>query len=80
MHSGACACPTSGRLRPDTAKGLLKPIARLLQTGDPGATVDRLFSSQHVEDLRLIIAVALIAVLLVLLIGVPLSFENVVVN
>jgi hypothetical protein len=80
MQSGARAFPTSGRLRPDTAKALLKPIARLLQTGDPGATVDRLFGSQHVEDLRLITAVALIAVLLVLVIGIPLSFENIVVN
>lgn len=80
VQSGARAIPTSGWLRPEIVKRLLKPIARLLQTGDPGATVNRLFRSQHVEDLRLIIAVALIGVLLALVIGVPLSLENVVVD
>jgi hypothetical protein len=32
-----------------------------LQTGGPAATVDRLFSSQHVKDLQLIVAVAFMA-------------------
>jgi hypothetical protein len=57
-------------------KQLLKPIARLLRTGDPAATVDRLFTSQHVMDLQLIIAFAFIAVLLILVVGLPLSIEN----
>lgn len=61
-------------------RACLKPLASLLKTGDPHATVDRLFSSQHVEDLRLIITVACIAVLLVLVIGIPLALENVIVH
>src|SRR5579871_5001103 len=55
----------------DIPKGLLDPIGRLLRTGDPAATVDRLFISEHVKDLRLIIAFALIALLLALVFGVP---------
>jgi hypothetical protein len=60
----------------DLSKRLLKPIARWLQTGDPAATVDRLFSSQHVKDLQLINAVAFGAVLLICVIGLLSSFEN----
>jgi|SRR5271168_3462967 len=60
----------------DITKRLLKPIARWLQTGDPAATVDRLFSSQHVKDLQLINAVAFGAVLLICVIGLLSSFEN----
>jgi len=66
---------SSRTVRPDFATRLLKPLARWLQTGDPAATVDRLFASQHVKDLRLIIAVACCAVLVVIVIGPPLSFE-----
>ena len=76
MQSVARASPTSGRAGPYLTKLLLKPIARLLQTGDPAVTVDRLFRSRHVKDLQLIIAVAFGAVLLVFVLGVPLSFEN----
>ena len=55
----------------DIPKRLLEPIARMLRTGNPAATVDRLFVSEHVSDLRLIIAFALIAVLVVLVFGFP---------
>ena len=59
------------------AKRLLEPIGRMLRTGEPAATIDRLFASQHVTDLRLIIAFALITVAAVLVIGVPLSLVTV---
>jgi hypothetical protein len=55
----------------DIPKRLLEPIGRMLRTGDPAATVDRLFVSEHVKDLRLIIAFALIAVLAVFFLGLP---------
>jgi len=62
----------SGRAKSDyIPKRLLEPIGRLLRTGDPAATVDRLFVSEHVKDLRLIIAFALIALLVALVFGVP---------
>ena len=51
-----------------------------LQTGDAAATLDRLFDSRHVDDLRLIVAVCLYGVLAVLLLGLPLAFESVWVN
>jgi hypothetical protein len=57
-------------------KQLLKLIERLLRTGDPAATVDRLFSSQHVTDLQLIVAFAFIAVLLIFVVGLALSIGN----
>jgi hypothetical protein len=38
----------------------LWPLQSLLRTGDPHATVDRLFDSQHVRDLRLIGGFALL--------------------
>jgi hypothetical protein len=53
----------------DIPKRLLEPIGRMLRTGDAAATIDRLFVSEHVKDLRLIIAFALIAVLVVLVSG-----------
>jgi hypothetical protein len=40
------------------AKRLLSPISFFLETGDPTDTVDRLFDSRHVNDLRLIAAAA----------------------
>jgi hypothetical protein len=54
----------------------LKPIERRLRTGDPAATLDRLFRSQHVQDLRLIVVVALIAVALIFFVGLLLTFES----
>jgi hypothetical protein len=55
----------------DIPKRLLEPIGRRLRTGDSKATIDRLFVSQHVQDLRLIIAFTLIAVLSVFALGLP---------
>lgn len=52
----------------DIPKRLLAPIRWILRTGDPAATMDRLFVSQHVEDLRLVIAFASVAVILILFI------------
>lgn len=51
-----------GLIKHDTAKMVLEPIARRLRTGQSTDTVDRLFASRHVNDLRLIAAVALILV------------------
>ena len=51
-----------GSIDPPTAKRVLEPLARHLRTGRSTDTVDRLFESQHVSDLRLIAAVALIVV------------------
>jgi hypothetical protein len=59
----------------DAAQRLLAWIARRLRTGDEAATIDRLFASQHVADLRLIVAVAAFAVFLVFGIGLVLSVE-----
>jgi len=60
----------------DMPKRLLEPLARMLRTGDPAATIDRLFVSQHVADLRLIIAFALVAIIVVFGAGVLLSIIN----
>jgi hypothetical protein len=51
----------SGRIVRAVAAWLLRQLARLMRTGDPAATVDRLFTSRHVKDLRLIIAGALLS-------------------
>jgi hypothetical protein len=53
------------------AKWLLKPLGLLLRTGNSAATVDRLFESEHVQDLRLIIAFILISLWTSLLLGFP---------
>jgi len=56
------------------AVALILWLPRLvLSTGEDEATVDRMFASRHVADLRLIIAGALLAALLVLLVGLPLT-------
>ncbi|HWW20815.1 MAG TPA: hypothetical protein VNZ06_08425 [Steroidobacteraceae bacterium] len=52
----------SGSMKHETAKRILAPIARRFMTGEPADTIDRLFSSKHVNDLRLILAVAFTAV------------------
>lgn len=71
MHTVDPVFCRSGRAKSDDiSKRLLKPVCRMLSTGDPAATVDRLFKSEHVSDLRLIIAFALVAVLLVLVVEV----------
>lgn len=62
---------SAGTKADDIPKRLLEPIRRMLHTGDPAATVDRLFVSEHVSDLRLILAFALIAVLVVFIFGFP---------
>ena len=55
----------------DIPTRLLSPIGRLLRTSDPAATVNRLFVSEHVKDLRLIISFALTALLAALVFGFP---------
>jgi|SRR5271166_1414776 len=79
MQNVAPASAVPDRAQPDIAKWVLKPIAHLLRSGDPHATVDRLFDSQHVKDLRLIIAAALCGVLgvfLILVIGFFLTLKE----
>jgi hypothetical protein len=69
MENAARASATPDPIRSGFAKWLLKPMALLLRTGDPHATMDRLFRSKHVRDLQLIIAAALVAVLVVFFIS-----------
>ena len=59
---------------------LLNVMGRALKTSDPAATVNRLFSSNHVQDLRLIVNVTLWLILLAVPIGLLLSFEYEVVT
>jgi hypothetical protein len=68
--SGNC----DGAKPDDIPKRLLAPFGRVLCSGDPAETIDRLFVSKHVKDLRLIISFALIAVVAILLFGLPGSF------
>ena len=65
--------------RPGVVSLLLK-IGRHLQTGDPAATIDRLFNSKHVKDLQLIVAVALAILALVFAFGLPSFVGNELVN
>jgi len=76
MQNAICAPTKPGRLGPAVVTSLLKPMASLLRTGEEAATMDRLFSSQHVPDLQLIVAFACIGVILVCILGIPLSLEN----
>lgn len=76
MRVAARASRFFGRTADDIPKLLLRPYARLLQTDDPAATINRLFRSEHVADLRLIVAFVLVAVYLVLILGLPLSLES----
>jgi hypothetical protein len=55
---------------------LFLKISRHLQTGDPAATIDRLFDSKHVKDLQLIVAVALAILALVFSLGLPFFVGN----
>jgi hypothetical protein len=80
VRNAAQVSPTSEPERPDVVKLLLNLLAGRLQTGDPAATVDRLFSSQHVKDLQLIVAVAFMAAVLILLLRLPLFVENELMN
>jgi hypothetical protein len=64
----------AGRIiRQDFPQWLLKPFSALLKTGEPASSIDRLFVSRHVKDLRLIAAAASISILLILAIGLILS-------
>jgi hypothetical protein len=53
-----------------TAQQVLAPLARRLKTGHVSATIDRLFTSRHVYDLRLIAAVGLIVVVWIFVVAV----------
>ena len=75
MQKAASVSPTSGPDRPGVV-GLLLKIGRHLQTGDPAATIDRLFNSKHVKDLQLIVAVALAILALVFAFGLPFFVGN----
>lgn len=74
MRSDDSVSGSSSRAKSrDIPERLLEPIGRALSTGDPAATIDRLFTSRHVADLRLVIAFASLAVTLLFVIGVVLS-------
>src|ERR1700733_15393485 len=60
--------------------GLLPLLARWVRTGDQAITVDRLFSSQHVRDLRFMISVTLNTFLLMFVIGAAVAVENEIVS
>ena len=68
--------PADRKPSPDFATLSLRPLSKLLETGSPAATVDRLFQSDHVKDLKLIVAVAFLGVILVFWAGILLSIEN----
>jgi hypothetical protein len=51
-------------------------VGRRVESGNPATTLDRFFRSQHVKDLRAIIVIALGALLVVFVVGLPLAFEN----
>jgi len=77
------ACPPR-RKRPATErkwpKRILKPISVFLLTGDETDTVDRLFDSKHVNDLRLIAATAFVVLLLVFLVASAAALYVFIVN
>ena len=54
----------------------LNLIGRLLKTGDPAATLDRLLTSQHVADLQLIVVVAFIIVFVIFVLDFFLSLAD----
>jgi hypothetical protein len=62
--------PRSGHRWP---KILLWPLRQVLRTRDPRDTVDRLFESRHVNDLRLIAATAFVAAELVFVVSLVLA-------
>lgn len=68
------------QIQPKIADHALKFIAHRLRTMDPRATLNRLFSSIHVKDLQLIIALAFIAVVLVFAVGLVLSIEDAIMS
>ncbi len=75
MTNIAAAPRGPGHLVPALARILLKPVEQLVRTGDSSATIDRLFVSRHVLDLRYIVAGGLGAVVTVLIFGAPLAIE-----
>jgi hypothetical protein len=75
VQKAVSVSPTSEPDRPGVVRLLLK-IGRYLQTGDPAATIDRLFNSKHVKDLQLIVAVALAILALVFAFGLPFFVGN----
>jgi hypothetical protein len=68
------------QIQPEIADHALKFIAHRLRSMDPRATLNRLFSSIHVKDLQLIIALAFIAVVLVFVVGLVLSIESAIMS
>jgi len=68
--------PSGERTTFKLASRLLSPIARLLRTGQPAATIDRLFTSQHVGDLQLIVAAAFLVLVLVFVVGLGFAYES----
>lgn len=52
------------------SRWVLSPIAALVRTGDETDTVDRLFVTKHVNDLRMIVAAAFIGLWVVFLVAI----------
>lgn len=71
------AAGASSTSQTDGEPGLPRTARRWLPTIDRHATLWRLFTSQHVKDLRVIFWAAFALVLLVLIVGVVLLVENV---
>lgn len=68
---------TSAKVKSDDIpKRLLAPIARMLHTNDDAATVNRLFVSKPVKDLRLIIAFSLAGVAIAGAVGLGVSLAD----
>jgi hypothetical protein len=77
MSGLTCPFRSQESNRSDFANRILEPLARHLMTGEPSATIDRLFSSEHVKDLRLIVAVTIFGAFLVLVWGLVFSIDEV---
>ena len=61
-------------------KRILKPFSLVLTTGDDTDTVDRLFVSKHVNDLRLITAAAFVVLTVVIILAAATAISTAIVD
>jgi hypothetical protein len=73
LQKALLALPRSNRRVRWLESVTLRPLASLLRTGNQSATLDRLFVSQHVQDLRLIGAAAIFVFYLIVMVAVLLA-------
>jgi hypothetical protein len=70
LQKASSALPRSNRRVRWLERVTLTPLARLLRTDNQSATLDRLFVSQHVQDLQLIGAAAIFLFYLIVMVAV----------